>query len=96
MNPKTFAKLVTSVRQAGQIARGRRRPARVTVFRPMDVKAIRRQLGLSQAAFAALIGVPVGTLRNWEQGRRVPDGPARALLRVTAVAPDLVAKTLSA
>ena len=49
---------------------------------------VRGQTGLTQAAFAARIGVPVETVRNWEQGKRSPRGPARALLKVLKHAPD--------
>jgi putative transcriptional regulator len=52
------------------------------------VRRVRRRTGLTQAAFAARIGVPLDTLRNWEQGRRAPAGPARALLRVLDRAPE--------
>ena len=62
-------------------------------------KIIRRALGLTQQEFAARLGVPVETIRNWEQGKRAPRGPARALLAVIAHAPDTVfaalAKTLA-
>jgi putative transcriptional regulator len=49
---------------------------------PMDVKVIRERTGLSQAMFARLFAIPLGTLRNWEQFRRSPDGPAKSLLRM--------------
>jgi putative transcriptional regulator len=49
---------------------------------------VRGQTGLTQIAFAAQIGVPVETVRNWEQGKRSPRGPARALLRVIEEAPE--------
>lgn len=49
---------------------------------PVDVAAIRRKTGLDQAAFARLFAIPLGTLRNWEQYRRRPEGPARALLKI--------------
>jgi putative transcriptional regulator len=49
---------------------------------------VRGQTGLTQMAFAARIGVPVETVRNWEQGKRSPRGPARALLKVIEQAPD--------
>ena len=49
---------------------------------------VRGQTGLTQTAFAARIGVPVETVRNWEQGKRSPRGPARALLKVIEEAPD--------
>lgn len=55
-----------------------------------DAVAIRQRSGLSQAAFAAVLDVPVSTLRNWEQGRRAPRGPARQLLRVAAAAPEVL------
>jgi putative transcriptional regulator len=60
-----------------------------------DVAAIRKKAGLTQAAFARQIGVPVATLRNWEQGRRRPDGPARVLLAMLAKDPGIVARTLA-
>ena len=96
MNPTDFKKLVTSVKQAGKIRRGQLRPGRVTSFKPTDVRAIREQFEVTQAEFAMMIGVSVATLRNWEQGRRMPDGPARALLKVAAVDPKAVALALSA
>ena len=55
---------------------------RKTVQLPPNVKKIREQIGLSQSAFAGLLGVSVRTLQEWEQGRRNPRGPAQALLRV--------------
>ena len=96
MNPTDFKKLMTSVKQAGKIRRGQLRPSRVTTFKPADVRAIRTQLEVTQTEFAMMIGVSIATLRNWEQGRRVPDGPAQALLRVAAVDPKAVAMALSA
>jgi putative transcriptional regulator len=96
MKDSDFKKLVTSVKQAGKIRRGKLRPSRVTTFKPADVRAIRDQLEVTQAEFALMIGVSVATLRNWEQGRRMPDGPARALLRVAAKNPEAVATALSA
>jgi putative transcriptional regulator len=57
-------------------------------------KIIRRALGLSQEDFAASYHIPLGTLRDWEQGRAEPDQAARAYLTVIARAPDLVRKTL--
>ena len=51
-------------------------------------RRIRRRTGLTQAAFAARIGVPVDTVRNWEQGKRLPAGPAKALLRILDRAPE--------
>jgi putative transcriptional regulator len=58
--------------------------------RSVDVTTIRARTGLSQSAFAASIGVPEGTLVNWEQGRRQPSGPAKVLLALLAKKPNLV------
>lgn len=95
MKNTDFQKLVTSIKEAGRIKRGEIKPSRVFAFTPLKVKSIRRRLGKSQAEFARMIGVSVATLQNWEQGRRRPDGPARALLKVAAEHPDVVATALA-
>lgn len=61
---------------------------RVTVDETQDVQSIRERMGLSQSAFAALLGVSTRTLQDWEQGRRQPTGPARSLLRVADRHPE--------
>ena len=94
MKKKAFQELLASVREAGRIRRGTLKPSRTTVFRPADIRAVRAKLGASQEEFALMIGVSVATLRNWEQGRRTPDGPALALLRVAAKNPKAVANAL--
>jgi putative transcriptional regulator len=94
MKDEGFAELMTSVKQAGKIRRRSLKPARVTTFRPADIRAIRERLKTTQDEFAMLIGVSVATLRNWEQGRRKPDGPALALLRVAARNPKAVVSAL--
>ena len=94
MKDKAFQELLQSVRQAGRIRRGHLKPGRITTFQPADVRAVRDKLGASQSEFALMIGVSVATLRNWEQGRRTPDGPALALLRVAARNPRAVAEAL--
>jgi len=94
MKAEAFEELLTSVRQAGRIARGETRASRRTSYQPADVKAIRAALDQTQEEFAAMIGVSVATLRNWEQGRRTPEGPALALLRVAAAEPRAVARAL--
>jgi putative transcriptional regulator len=94
MKDSAFQELMESVRQAGRIRRGTLKPSRTTEFRPADVRAVRAKLGTSQGEFALMIGVSVATLRNWEQGRRMPDGPALALLRVAANNPEAVAAAL--
>jgi putative transcriptional regulator len=94
MKKEAFQELLTSVREAGRIRRGTLKPSHTTVFRPADIRAVRAKLGASQTEFALMIGVSVATLRNWEQGRRMPDGPALALLRVAAKDPKAVANAL--
>ncbi len=94
MKDEAFQELMSSVREAGRIRRGTLKAARTTVFKPEDVKAVRAGLGASQSEFALMIGVSVATLQNWEQGRRTPDGPAHALLRVAARNPKAVAEAL--
>ena len=68
----------------------------VEMPRAADVPAIRRELGLSQPEFAGFMGVSLGTLRNWEQERREPQGPARALLLVASKQPAAVLAALEA
>ena len=73
------------------IAAAAHRAARSEDARHLDAsyaRNVRGQTGLTQTAFAARIGVPVETVRNWEQGKRSPRGPARALLKVIEEAPD--------
>ena len=61
----------------------------------LAVRDLRRRACLTQMEFAAKLGVPVETIRNWEQGKRAPRGPARALLAVIAHAPDTVFRALA-
>ena len=68
--------------------------AQMRVVWPADIAETRRRLGRSQAEFAARFGISPGTLRNWEQGRRVPEGPARVLLRVIERDPEAVRRAL--
>jgi len=60
-----------------------------------DVAALRRFIGLSQDTFARALGISVHTLRNWEQGRRMPEGPALALLRIAARHPRVLRENLA-
>ena len=90
MRDDLFQELVESVKEGGAILRGQRRASREADFRAPDVAAIREEYGLSQAKFAALLGISVRTLQNWEQGRREPQGPAKVLLRVAAKHPRAV------
>lgn len=90
MKDELFAELVASVREGGAILRGDKPASRIFTIQPPDIKAIRDGFDLTQEQFAALLGISVRTLRNWEQGRRVPEGPARVLLQVAAKHPEAV------
>ena len=94
MNEQDFGNLLGSIRQAGEIRRGEVKPSRVTEFVPVDVRAIRQKLAKPQSEFARMIGVSVATLQNWEQGRRRPEGLARALLKVASKSPEAVSAAL--
>lgn len=96
MNKKLFAELVESLTQMNEIARGARKPSREFHVDAIAIKALRARLGLSQPKFAVLLRVDVGTLRNWEQGRREPTGPAKALLTAISRDPKHVLKALAA
>ena len=63
-------------------------------FEPVDVRRIRRLFNQTRGQFADMIGISKETLRNWERGRRYPVGPSRALLRIAAADPDVVAAVL--
>lgn len=90
MKKELFDELMQSVKQGGAILRGERRPSRSFRFPEPNVRNIRKKYGLSQQKFAAMMGISVATVRNWEQGRRRPQGPARVLLHVAARHPEAV------
>lgn len=94
MRKDLFEQLVESVKEMKAIQSGRRRPSRVTRAADVlnaetpNVGALRARFKLSQAKFAALLGISIDTLQNWEQQRRRPEGPAKVLLRVAAAHPE--------
>ncbi len=90
MDDKLFAELLESVREGGAILRGEKVASRTFVMETPDVKRIRERYELSQTEFAALLGISLKTLQNWEQGRRTPRGAARVLLQVAARHPEAV------
>jgi putative transcriptional regulator len=94
MKKEHFAKLVASIEEAGEIKAGRKRPSRKYEITPPDIKKVREKLQVTQREFAAMIGVSTRTLQNWEQGRRKPEGPANALLKVATKNPKAVLKAL--
>ena len=94
MDKKMFDELLDSVKEMDKIAKGKKKPSRKFIFNELEVKTIREKTGLSQNRFAMLIGVSKRTLENWEQGRRHPTGPAKALLRMVDADPEYALKTL--
>ena len=96
MKDELFAELVASVRESGAIPRGEQAASRIFTIQPLEIKDIRDNFGLTQVEFAAMLGISVRTLRNWEQGRRVPEGPARVLLQVAAEHPAAVLDVVQA
>ncbi len=94
MKRQMFEELLGSVREAGAILRGQKKPSRRMVIGSSGVRAIRERTSLSQSEFAHLIGISVKTLQNWEQDRRRPTGPAAALLSIIANEPTLAVKAI--
>lgn len=92
----TFEKIMAGLEDAlayadGDASRGRTHPIKIA---DVDITRLRGKLGLSQDRFAALFGLSSRTVRNWEQGIRHPDGPARVLLQVIDREPDAVMRAL--
>jgi putative transcriptional regulator len=96
MKKETFDELLTSIEQGGAIVRSKKAPGRTFRIQNPNVSSIRRHLGLTQEKFAELLGISPATLRNWEQGRRRPEGAARVLLCVAAKYPRAVLDTVGA
>jgi len=96
MKKQIFEELLESVRQGGNILKGKAKGSRIFRLDDPDVRAIREQYKLSQDKFARLLGISVATLRNWEQKRRKPEGAARVLLCVAARHPEAVLDTIKA
>lgn len=99
MKDELFKELTQSIREANAIRRGVLAPSRVFEMSGNDVPdvaGLRQRYCLSQAKFASLLGISVHTLRNWEQGKRNPEGPARVLLQIAAKYPEVVLDTVRA
>jgi putative transcriptional regulator len=97
MTSEAFKRIERGLLEAIAFAQGKETGAvvhRIEVPNTPDVRAIRARTGLSQADFARSIGVKKATLLNWEQQRRVPDGPARVLLALIAKEPGIVQRML--
>jgi len=97
MSKKAFDKIAAGLNDAIKIAKGKAGSATYRVHVPgnVDVRAIRKRTGLSQSEFAARFGIPPGTLRDWEQHRKTPDGAARAFLLVIKEDPEFVSRALA-
>ena len=95
MNDEVINELLGSVKQAGDIRKGNRKPSRYTVIEEPDVAAIREKYDMTQQEFSSLLGISIGTLRNWEQGRRKPQGPAKVLLKIAEKRPKAILESLS-
>jgi putative transcriptional regulator len=94
MKDETFAKLAASIKEAGEIKVGHQAPSRMYEIKPPDIRMVRERLDVSQDQFAVMIGVSTRTLQNWEQGRRQPEGPAKALLTIASRNPTAVLDAL--
>jgi putative transcriptional regulator len=89
--------LIEAMQQANAWARGEEVPGmRVHIPEAYDVRKMRTRMKLSQKEFAARFGFSLDSIQNWEQGRRIPDGPARTLLAVIAHEPKAVQRALRA
>jgi putative transcriptional regulator len=96
MKKVLFHGLLKSIREARDIADGKNKPSRRFTVTPVNIKTLRKKLNYSQAQFADIIGIPIATLRNWEQGRTNPEGPARVLMTALKNNPSSVIKAINA
>jgi putative transcriptional regulator len=89
MDTQNFERLLSSVKEAKDIINKDKEPSRKFFIDEPDPKEIRAKMSLTQEQFAMLMNISVHTLRNWEQGRRHPEGPARVLLNVANNHPEV-------
>jgi len=92
---EAFNSIKQGLTEAIEFAHGKPGEAIVHEFAPIDIKAVRAKVGMTQAEFAAAFGISLGTLRHWERGDRKPHGPALVLLNVVAKEPDAVLRALN-
>lgn len=101
MRKRDFEGLLQSIREGGAILRGEMEPSRRYTIQELlgperfAIWEARHRSGLTQAAFAQLLGVSLRTLQQWEQGRRNPSGAARILIHVMAAEPETIIKTMA-
>jgi putative transcriptional regulator len=94
MKDELFEELLQSIEEGGKILKGKKKAGREFNFDNPDPKMIRERLGLSQEKFAKMLGISSSTLKNWEQGRRKPEGAAKVLLNVAARHPEAILDTV--
>ena len=94
MSEEMFSELIQSIKEAGLIEKGELQPARVSVIDALDIAAIRNKTHKTQEEFATMLNISIGTLRNWEQGRRKSDSAALSLLKVVSANPQYVESVL--
>jgi putative transcriptional regulator len=92
MKKEMFDDLVQSIHEGGKILKKEIQPSRRFEIKSNEIKEIRLKHNLSQDKFADLLGISVGTLKNWEQGRRKPTGPANVLLLIAERNPEVLFK----
>ncbi|HIF9169720.1 TPA: helix-turn-helix domain-containing protein [Photobacterium damselae] len=90
-----FASIQQGLMEAIELAEDKKKGATVHNFAPVDVKAVRNNVAMTQAEFASIFGISLRTLRHWERGDRAQRGPALVLLNVLAKDPQAVIKALS-
>jgi len=90
MDERLFNELLVSTKEAKEILQKKTAPSRTFYIEEPNAKEIRSKFDLTQNEFAELLNISVATLRNWEQGRRRPEGPARVLLNVANLHPDVL------
>jgi putative transcriptional regulator len=95
MTKAAFESILSGLQEAVAIVEGRADPATYRVHTPIDVRAIRKGLNLSQEAFARRYQLSVGSIRDWEQGRKMPESAARNYLTVIAREPEAVLRALA-
>ena len=90
-----FESIKQGLSEAVDFSEGKCKKAVVHAFTPVDVKAVRASLDMTQAEFASAFGISISTLRHWERGDRTPQGPALVLLNVVAKQPKAVLQALA-
>ena len=93
---EAFSSIKQGLVEAIEFAQGKTNEAIVHEFSPIDIKAVRAKVGMTQVEFASAFGISLGTLRHWERGDRRPQGPALVLLNVVAKEPEAVLRALQA